>query len=369
MDGNRQTLEFLFETEQINVGRSVVFETPPRPKPHAVDWGRIEGMMLGLAVGDALGNTSEGQNPRDRTARYGEIRDYLPNRHADGFSIGLPSDDTQLAFWTLEQMIADCGFDAERVSARFCQRPIFGIGSTVSHFIDNMESGTKAWYQCGKRSAGNGALMRIAPMIIPHLETATADLWVDTALSAMITHNDSASIAACVSFVNLLWKLVQMASPPDPWWWLETYVEMAKALEVVDTYRQRSASFPNYLGTLWRFVEEQVAKAYVKKSSVLEACNSWYSGAYLLETVPNVIYILMRHGRDPEEAMVRAVNDTRDNDTVAAVVGAAIGALHGKAGLPKRWLSNLSGRTSASDDGRVFELLQEARRIWGRGTA
>jgi ADP-ribosylglycohydrolase len=43
--------------------------------------------------------------------------------------------------------------------------------------------------------------------------------------------------------------------------------------------------------------------------------------------VPTVIYILMRHGHDPEEAIVRAVNDTKDNDTVAAIVGAAVGAL------------------------------------------
>jgi len=38
-------------------------------------------------------------------------------------------------------------------------------------------------------------------------------------------------------------------------------------------------------------------------------------GAFLLETVPSVIYILMRHGNDPEESIVRAVNDTKDNDT------------------------------------------------------
>jgi ADP-ribosyl-[dinitrogen reductase] hydrolase len=74
--------------------------------------------------------------------------------------------------------------------------------------------------------------------------------------------------------------------------------------------------------------------------------NAWYSGAYLLETVPTVIYILMRHGHDPEEAIVRAVNDTKDNDTVAAIVGAAVGALHGRSGLPARWIDNLLGRTT-----------------------
>ncbi len=93
---------------------------------------------------------------------------------------------------------------------------------------------------------------------------------------------------------------------------------------------------------------------------MLDAADSWHSGAFLLETVPSVVYILMRHGRDPEEAIVRAVNDTKDNDTVAAIVGAAVGALHGRTALPKRWIDNLLGRTTDCDDGRVFELLESA---------
>jgi ADP-ribosylglycohydrolase len=88
----------------------------------------------------------------------------------------------------------------------------------------------------------------------------------------------------------------------------------------------------------------------------------------LLETVPSVIYILMRHGHDPEEAIVRAVNDTKDNDTVAAIVGAALGALHGKDGISKRWIENLCGRTTDRDDGRVFELIEMARvKFWPGG--
>jgi ADP-ribosylglycohydrolase len=72
----------------------------------------------------------------------------------------------------------------------------------------------------------------------------------------------------------------------------------------------------------------------------------------------------MRHGHDPEEAIVRAVNDTRDNDTVAAIVGAAVGALHGADALPRRWREGLLGRTRFDDDGHVFELIEEARRAF-----
>jgi len=96
------------------------------------------------------------------------------------------------------------------------------------------------------------------------------------------------------------------------------------------------------------------------------------SGTYLLETVPSAIYILMRHGADPEEAIVRAVNDTKDNDTVAAIVGAAVGAavgaLHGSSGLPEWWVRELSGRTREDDDGRISILLEQARKVFFEGS-
>jgi ADP-ribosylglycohydrolase len=96
-----------------------------------------------------------------------------------------------------------------------------------------------------------------------------------------------------------------------------------------------------------------------------EACDAWYSGAYLLETVPSVLWILANYAHDPEEAIVRAVNDTKDNDTVAAIIGAAVGALHGRQALPGRWQMGLLGRTTANDDGKVFRLIESAvRREW-----
>ena len=57
---------------------------------------------------------------------------------------------------------------------------------------------------------------------------------------------------------------------------------------------------------------------------------------------------------------MRAINDTKDNDTISAIVRTAVGALHGEKSLPERWKRNLLGRTEASDDGRVFELIDSA---------
>jgi ADP-ribosyl-[dinitrogen reductase] hydrolase len=81
-------------------------------------------------------------------------------------------------------------------------------------------------------------------------------------------------------------------------------------------------------------------------------------------TALRILFILMRYAHDPEEAIVRAVNYPKDNDTIAAIVGAAVGALHGRHKIPERWLANLTGRTAEHDDGRVYELLAAAHRLW-----
>ena len=45
---------------------------------------------------------------------------------------------------------------------------------------------------------------------------------------------------------------------------------------------------------------------------------------------------------------------------VAAIVGAAVGALHGPEAFPRRWVDGLLGRTGEGDDQRVFGLLDAA---------
>ncbi len=361
---NREMLEMLFKENKINVKRSNLFDTPiSLENKDKLSFDKIEGMMLGLAIGDALGITTEGKLPEKRQEMYGEIKDYLPNKYT-GLEKGYPSDDTQLAFWTLETLNEDEIFVPEHVASAFCNNgKIFGIGATIRDFLHNFKDQKMPWYEAGIRSAGNGALMRIAPMIIPHLKDNNPNLWIDTALCTMMTHNDSAAISSSEAFVYMLFKLVEMNSAPSAMWWIETYVSIAKDLEN-DTYQQRFGQFPDYNGTLWNFVEEKVPQAYKEGLSVLEANDLWGSGAYLLETLPMALYILMKYADDPEQAIIRAVNDTKDNDTIAAIVGAAVGALHGKKKLPQRWIENLTGRTNDHDDGKIFKDIEKTKKVW-----
>lgn len=157
--------------------------------------------------------------------------------------------------------------------------------------------------------------------------------------------------------MHILWECLRLEQAPEPNWWVDTFITPAKELEGNTSYSSRNPGLP-YKGPVWQFVDREVHQAIRENWSTYEACERWYSGAYLLETMPCVLYILARHGENSEEAIIRAVNDTKDNDTIAAIVGAAVGAIHGRGSLPTRWISSLLGRTRADDDGHIFKLLE-----------
>jgi ADP-ribosylglycohydrolase len=207
-------------------------------------------------------------------------------------------------------------------------------------------------------------LMRIAPVILPYLRNPHASMHADAAIATMITHNDFANNASSVAFVHMLWELLGMDSLPDPAWWIDTYCSIAKELEGNTRYHRTGGTFGDYSGPLWHFTSNMCKDALKKKLTVEEACNIWGSGANLFETVPSVLYILATHADDPEEAIVRAVNDTEDNDSVASIVGAAVGALHGLGGIPDRWVKNLKGRIREGGGYQVFRLLLHSKQIF-----
>ena len=300
------------------------------------------------------------------------MRDYLPNVHAGGRRVGLPSDDTQLAFWTLEHLLAHGRLVPAVLATDFLRGRVFGIGRATAEALGRLRAGVP-WYEAGSPSAGNGALMRVAPLLVPYLRRPEPDLWADTVLAAVVTHNDRASTAASLALIRLLWATLALPAPPaDPMWWVDTFCDAMADVEGSGTrHTPRGGPLVGaYTGPLWRFAREQVQRSLEDGESVRTAQARFYSGAYLLETVPCVLLVLARHARDPEEAIVRAVNDTRDNDTVAAIAGAVVGALHGAQALPRRWREGLLGRVVGDGpDGELFEVIGRALDTWLLRTA
>ena len=410
---NPSLLRELVEYTQLNLTLGPLFEQPAPCSPGPISWNRVRGMMLGLAIGDALGNTTEGQLPETRRQQRGEIRDYLSNRDAEHRSVGLPSDDSQLAFWTLEHLVECGGLVPDVLAKTFKSREIFGIGSAVRQFVDKMKEGAP-WWQSSARSAGNGALMRIAPITIPHIRKGGPTFWSDAALCAAITHNDRGSIGACVAFAGMLSELLACRRTPARSWWVKRYVELARQVEgdnlpvefsvgrepIRSTQRPSSGPAAALLlsaahsqgskkpgdlalragtGAARGMQRAETIITLQKKiagswgsPSVLQAGNTWYSRGWVprLETVPTVLFDVSCRGMAMTLRKLLALlfgRSTTPRTTIRwrHIVGAAVAApreVHCSTGRGRAWRqprSSTAAELSGADE----------RRLLGRTTA
>lgn len=131
---------------------------------------RYQGCLLGLAVGDALGTTLEFKPP----GRFTPINDMVgggPFR----LKPGQWTDDTSMALCLAESLIECRGFDpADRVKRYVrwwqegylsCMGTCFDIGNTTKAALCAfMETGNPFSGPTDTYSAGNGSLMRLAPV-------------------------------------------------------------------------------------------------------------------------------------------------------------------------------------------------------------
>jgi hypothetical protein len=161
------------------------------------DRGRQRGMLLGLAIGDALGAAVEFQPP----GTFAEVTGFRGGG-PHGLEPGEWTDDTSMAL-ALADSIADVGWDlndqAERYCAWWCSGAysvngrVFDIGVTTSaslcRFVETGDARTSG--DRSVRASGNGSITRLAPVPIAYrrLFPAQIDLLVERAVeSSLPTH-------------------------------------------------------------------------------------------------------------------------------------------------------------------------------------
>ena len=301
----------------------------------AVDPDRAIGSLLGLAVGDALGTTLEFK-ARDT----GPVVTGLVGGGPFKLRPGEWTDDTSMALCLAESLIAhDGGLDRTDLMGRFLRwyrdgensvtGRCFDIGNITREALERFArtGETAASLSPDPQQAGNGTLMRLAPVAIvaaPDLELA-ADL---AEAQSRTTHRATLAHDACRFFATLL---------------VEAMTGGGKA----DVLRPRTVA--GELGPL-------AAGAYRRKSR-----DQIVSSGYVLATLEASLWCVDQTGTFTD-AVLLAANLGDDADTVAAVTGQLAGALYGRAGIPAGWLDQLAWR------GQI-EALAERLCAIGQGRA
>ena len=285
---------------------------------------RFRGCLLGLATGDALGTALEFAEP----GRFEPIDDMVGG---GPFSLkpGEWTDDTSMALCLATSLVEQNGLDARDQMERYVRwwkdgylssrERCFDIGTTVStalaRFIDRNDPYAGS---IDPQTAGNGSLMRLAP--VPMYFAGDAEEAIRMAAdSSRTTHGAQEAVDACRYYAGLL----------------------VGALRGIGKDTLLSASYCPVEG-LWEQEPLSPKIAAIAEGSFKHRQPPDVRGGfYVVETLEAALWAF-HHSEDFREGALLAANLGHDADTTAAIYGQLAGAHHGVDAIPSGWREKLT---------------------------
>jgi len=295
---------------------------------------RARGVLLGLAVGDALGGPLEFMSPEQIVRTHGGPVD----RHVGGGWLGLRpgegTDDTALALALARSLATGRGYDPGRALSAYLdwyRSDPKDIGVTTRAALDGVAAGrtpgevTEEFHQEHGRSAGNGTVMRVAPIALRHLREP-ARRSEAARVDSKLTHFDDHAADVCVLVSDVLAALLDGVDPLELTAPRGLVHEWAPGREVAAELARSDRA--GYVGV-----------ALAVASTALLSASSFAEG---------LVWVISLGG---------------DADTNGAVAGALLGARFGETGIPPEWLEGLLVADEAR--GLADRLLELAQRLTG----
>lgn len=312
------------------------------------DLDRCEGVLLGLAAGDALGAGYEFRAPPTGDAE-------MKGGGLGGWAPGEWTDDTQMAICIAEET-ATGSPDLEAIAAGFLEwyrsgpadvgiqtRSVLSGAAKPSDVASRAAAHFKAHPD---RSAGNGSLMRTAPVALAAL--GDDDRLVDLAMAVSgLTHADPLAGEACALWCIAIDRAISMGRP--------------------DGIRDGIELLPPDRRSFWSERIAEVEKGPMSRFSpngyVVSALQAALSAIWHTPVPPTQP---CRHLQHALHAAVRIGDDT---DTVAAIAGGLLGATWGASAVPVAWRAILHGKpgTYRQPDYSSTDLVRLAALSAGRG--
>ena len=302
---------------------------------------RARGALLGGAIGDALGRPGEGRARDTVVDRYGRLDEFHRWRGWTEGPIGTITDDTQLTMVVAGALIVGGGqLDVHALSTGLAEwlPNGRGVGHATRAAVQRLIAGVP-WHEAGEPSAGNGAAMRAGPIGL----AARHDLGRlrrDAALSAIPTHAHPMAVVSTVAQAFATAWATHRTGSIDPSAFL-AHVRLAVGdlHDPGEPERRAGAS-----GTPVRLVDRISELDGMLTLDSDDAFDRLFNGAFVLESLPSAWWCFLRYQDDPEEGLIVAASAGRDSDTVAAMAGTLLGALHGDEAWPRRWIDELEYR-------------------------
>jgi ADP-ribosyl-[dinitrogen reductase] hydrolase len=272
---------------------------------------RYRGCLLGLACGDAVGTTVE-FSPR---GSFPDVTDMVGGGPFE-LPVGAWTDDTSMALCLASSLTHCRGFDARDQMNRYVNwwqwgylsatHECFDIGMTVCRALQRYQvTGDPMAGDSHPSTAGNGSLMRLAPVVLAYAPDG-ASVQRHARLSSVTTHAAPEAIDCCDILASVL---------------LRALLDVPKT-DLLPTMAPATST---------EGVRAIVAGAYRNKTR-----GQIRGSGYCVESLEAAMWCF-EETKSYEEAVLAAANLGDDADTTAAIVGQIAGAFYGVEAIPARW--------------------------------
>jgi ADP-ribosylglycohydrolase len=299
--------------------------------PHPSIKDRYLGCLAGLAVGDAVGTTLEFK----RQGSFSPIEDMVGGGPF-GLKPGQWTDDTSMALCLADSLIRCSSFNAKDQMERYCQwrdhgylssnGTCFDIGGTVSDALTRFQK-TKEPFSGSTHphSAGNGSLMRLAPVPLFYARNQETAIHM-SAESSKTTHGAITCIDACRYFCALI-------------------------IGALNGQSKETILSPEYtpVGNLWKNSPLCPEIAEIAQGSFKEKNPPEIKGTgYVVKSLEAALWAFYRTTSFKQGCLL-AVNLGDDADTTGAIYGQLAGAYYGAGNIPEQWWDNLAHKDLIED--------------------
>ena len=312
--------------------------TSPQPNQALPD--RFAGVLLGTAVGDALGLPAEGlSRGRIRRAWRGEWR------HRFLFGRGMLSDDTEHALFVAQALLAHPDEAAAFQRCLAWKLRLWLLGAPAGIGLATLKAILRLWVgfspdRSGVRSAGNGPAMRSA-IIGAYFADDAGQRRAFVAAATRLTHTDPKAETAALAVAEAAAWIVKEA---------ESTGALLDGLSGLGNDDE------------WQAICRRLGESLAAGKSVQEFAD-WLGlqdgvSGYAYHSVPVALYAWMRHPQDFRAALESALDCGGDTDTVGAMVGALAGGQTGPGGIRRDWVDGICDRPRSPE-----LLIRVARRL------
>ncbi len=306
-------------------------------------FNKCQNMLLGIAMGDALGVGFELLMDRKKVRDKFKFDCYIPG--GVGWKSGQYSDDTQMSIAITELLISKKRFNINNLAdyfLRIYQRdPHMGYGGSVCEGLKKSKNPKEFLRIIPGNSSGNGACMRAVPLgVLPKIK----DVVEYAKINAKVTHNVPSAIASSVCVgVASHYFYYNLGKPEDVFDY---------CINICENIDKESAEYFKIIKDMKKF-----------NPVILFGSENEFKGVAPngMRTAGAALYIISKFYKNPSETLREAILLGGDTDTVASICFGIVAIKTGIEKLPDFLFRDLENKSHGRD--YLIELGEKLEKI------